>query len=247
MQRYFLELSYKGTNYHGWQIQPRSASIQGEIESELSKVLRNRTPVVGCGRTDTGVHASQYFAHFETEQAVDPGKLVHKLNRMLPADIAIKRCFPVPSDLHARFSAISRSYRYDLHFEKDPFKKETSWLFPFAEKCDWVKAEQAADLILKFDEFFPFCKSKSDTDHYKVDLTQAAWEIRSDSASFHITGNRFLRGMVRLIVGACLNAGLGKLSLDTLQDALDHQVLLPKSWSAPAEGLFLVKVAYPDF
>lgn len=247
MQRYFLELSYKGTAYCGWQVQPNALSIQEVIETEISKALNEQTPVTGCGRTDAGVHASQFFAHFESAAAIDTSHLAHKLNRMLPADIAIHRCFPVDPKLHARFDAVSRSYRYDMHFKKDPFRHETSYLFPFAEKCNWNLVRDTAGLLLNYHEFFPFCKSRSDVGHYRVSLSDAKWEVRHDTASFHISGNRFLRGMVRLIVGACLNTGLGQLNFTTIKQALDEQELISRSWSVPAEGLFLVKIDYPGF
>jgi tRNA pseudouridine38-40 synthase len=247
MQRYFLELSYLGTKYHGWQKQPNAVSIQGTIEPCLSKIFQKDIPIVGCGRTDTGVHARQYFAHFDTDVEADKEMVVYKMNRMLPDDIGARNLIPVQPDAHARFDAISRKYHYYIKFSKAPLQKDTVYVFPLANRCDWEKVHRVTSLLSGYDAFFPFCKSQSGVDHYEVKLHLIEWKITSESAVFQIQGNRFLRGMVRLIVGACLNVGIGQLEIQEVVKALKHQRALMKSWSVPSQGLFLENVTYDFF
>ncbi len=248
--RYFSELAYRGTNYKGWQRQPNASSVQQAIEEAMATVLGSAIEVVGCGRTDTGVHASQYFMHFDWEGAF-PKELLRRLNKLLPADIAIRSIHGVAPDAHARFDAIQRSYEYHIVLDKNPFGTHTTWHFPFFDKLDLEKTQQAAALLMNYKEFQPFCKSNTDVHTMECTLFRSEWvldEAGPTGASrrlvFHISANRFLRGMVRLIVGMCLNVGLGKVELDEVRQALDQQVLLKKSWSVPPEGLFLTEVRY---
>lgn len=239
-----MELSYLGTKYHGWQKQPNAISVQHTLESCLSKIFQKDIPIVGCGRTDTGVHARQYFAHFDVEAEVNTQMIVYKMNRMLPDDIGIRNLIPVPSDAHARYDATSRKYHYYIKFFKTPLQKDTVYVFPFASRCDWEKVGQVSQLLLDYNAFFPFCKSHSGVDHYEVKLELNGWKISPEGAVFQIQGNRFLRGMVRLIVGACLNVGIGQLEIQEIEQALKHQRALKKSWSVPPQGLFLENVFY---
>lgn len=242
-KRYFAELSYKGTHYHGWQIQPNGISVQEVIEKALSTILRTKTAVVGCGRTDTGVHARQYFLHFDISTLfVD--NMVYRLNKMLPKDIAIKRIFEVAPTAHARFDAHTRSYEYHFIFEKNPFYIDTALFYPFGKKLSVQKMQLAADLLLKYKEFSPFCKTKSDAKTMECDLKQAEWVQNENGLVFHISANRFLRGMVRLIVGMCLNVGLQNISIETIQNVMDMQKRLKKSYSVPPDGLFLTEIKY---
>lgn len=246
--RYFSELAYNGTNYKGWQKQPHSTSVQGVVEQAFSTILGNPFEVTGCGRTDTGVHASQYYMHFEWEGGFPEG-FVSRINKFLPGDIAIRRIFEVPPLAHARFDAVRRSYEYHIVLDKSPFEPLTSWHFPFFERLDLENTQAAAALLLQYGEFQPFCKSNSDAHTMQCSLMRSEWVLHEDTRRlvFHVSANRFLRGMVRLIVGMCLNVGLGKLTLDQVKKALDEQVLLNKSWSVPPHGLFLTEVIYPDF
>lgn len=246
MQRYFLELSYLGTKYHGWQKQPNATSVQETIESCLSTMFQKDVAIIGCGRTDTGVHARQYFAHFDLEVDADKDMVVYKMNRMLPDDIGIRNLIPVHPDAHARYDATSRKYHYYLKFSKAPLQKDTVYVFPFANRCNWETVNKVTQLLSTYHSFFPFCKSHSGVDQYEVKLHQIEWIVTHEGAVFCIQGNRFLRGMVRLIVGACLNVGIGQLDVQEVELSLKHQRSLDKSWSVPAQGLFLENVTY-DF
>jgi tRNA pseudouridine38-40 synthase len=243
--RYFAELAYNGTSYAGWQIQPNSSSVQETIQRAFSTILGTEIEFVGCGRTDTGVHASQYFVHFDFDGTF-PTSFLQRVNKFLPPDIVIYHIFEVAIDAHARFDAYKRSYEYHVTFIKNPFKTRTTYFYPYAPKPDFDKMQQAAQLLLAYREFQPFCKSNHDAKTLQCELTRSEWiSIDEYTLVFHITSNRFLRGMVRLIVGMCLNVGLEKVSMEEVKTALEQQILLKKSWSVPSEGLFLTEVKYP--
>lgn len=244
--RYFSELAYNGTDYCGWQRQPNGTTVQEKIEEAFSTILRAPIAVHGCGRTDTGVHASQFFMHFDYEKDYPKG-FINRVNKYLPKDIVIKSIFEVATDASARFDAYQRSYEYHLSFNKNPFELDTLYYFPFFKFLDLEKMRQAADLLLNYNEFFPFCKTKSDANHMICDMKRAEWvgDEKEGRLVFHISANRFLRGMVRLIVGMCLNVGAGKLELADVKFALDNQVRLKKDLSVEARGLFLTEIKYP--
>ncbi|MEM6966457.1 MAG: tRNA pseudouridine(38-40) synthase TruA [Bacteroidota bacterium] len=243
--RYFAELAYKGTNFHGWQRQPNAPSVQATLEEALSTILRTSITITGCGRTDTGVHASQYYIHFDTE-VLFPKAFEKRINKYLPDDIAVYKIFGVDDKAHARFDATYRAYEYHVIFGKNPFLAESAYRFPFGEKLDFEKMQDAAKLLLNYDAFFPFCKTKSDAKTMLCNLHRAEWiwKIEGKHLVFRIAANRFLRGMVRLIVGMCLNVGIGKLSIDEVEAAMHHQTRLRKSYSVPPQGLFLSEVRY---
>ncbi len=245
-KRYFAELSYLGTAYSGWQKQPKATSIQEVIEKGIFEILRQQTEVVGCGRTDAGVHARQYFLHFDYDDDLPEG-FTNRLNKVLPADISFKKIVEIESSVHARFDASHRAYEYHLGFYKNPFSTNTAYHFPFAQQLDRQKLQEAAKLLLNYEEFFPFCKSNSDVKTMKCNLQQAEWVFseQSEELVFHIAANRFLRGMVRLIVGMCLNVSLGKVSFEEVKSAMDNQTRLSKSYSVPPQGLFLTDIRYP--
>jgi tRNA pseudouridine38-40 synthase len=243
--RYFIELAYQGTAYHGWQIQPKQVSVQSTITNALALILRQpELEIVGCGRTDTGVHASQYFAHFDYDGEFPPG-FTARLNKFLPPDIAIHRIFPVEEDQHARFGANYRAYEYHLCWQKNPFRQHTCYYYRPAPTLDQQAMQAAAQLLLEYEEFFPFCKTNSDAKTMRCELHRSEWEFGQESWIFHIAANRFLRGMVRLIVGMCLSVGEGKMDLATVRRALDEQQRLSRSLSVAPEGLFLSEVRYP--
>ena len=241
--RYFIEASFLGTNYVGWQRQPNGLSVQEVIENSISTVLRKEIQIVGCGRTDAGVHAQQYFFHFDTEERLPEG-FMFKLNRFMPNDIAFYDVKLVEDDMHARFSAISRSYTYYLSLRKEPLRQHIAFEQRYAGDLDFDLMNEAGTILKEYQEFKTFCKQGSDTPHYLCDLTKASWSHDQNSATFEISANRFLRGMVRLIVGMMLQVGRHQLSLVELRKALDDQVQLKKSESAPAHGLHLTNVEY---
>ena len=243
--RYFLTLAYHGTAYSGWQRQPNAPSVQETLERALSTILRETIEVTGCGRTDTGVHARYYIAHFDAANDIPP-TFLQGLNSLLPSDIAVYDCSPVADTAHARFDATERAYAYYITTRKNPFSKNLAWFYPQTARLDLSKMNAVANLLLQHESFFPFCKTNSGVDHYRCQLTTAYWEEIPDQhfLVFHIAANRFLRGMVRLIVGACIQAGNGQILVSDIQRALETQSPLPKSLSVPAEGLYLTRIKY---
>jgi tRNA pseudouridine38-40 synthase len=243
--RYFIKLAYKGTNYSGWQIQPNAPSIQGTIEDAMSIILGEKIGISGCGRTDTGVHAKEYYAHFDFEGEF-PKAFVPRLNKFLPKDIVIFEIIKVADDAHTRFGATHRAYQYHIVFNKNPFETETAWFYYNASKLDIDKMQKAAQLLLNYKAFEPFCKTGHQSNTVLCDVRRAEWEIKEDRLVFHIAANRFLRGMVRLIVGACINIGSGKVTLEDLKTAMDNQTPMKRSYSVPSEGLYLCDIRYDN-
>lgn len=244
--RFFVELAYNGTRYSGWQRQPNATTVQSTLENAFSTILRSPIEVTGCGRTDTGVHAKQYFMHFDAPEEL-PKHFLDRLNKFLPAAIAIQRIFEVDKDAHARFDAYHRSYEYHLVLSKNPFEKETAYFFPFGQHLNIEKMNEAAQLLLDYKEFFPFCKTNTEVKTMICDLKRSEWVVDEASGKliYHVSANRFLRGMIRLIVGMCLNVGVGKIELADVQQAMKQQTRLAKSWSVPPQGLFLCDIRYP--
>ncbi|CCH52524.1 tRNA pseudouridine synthase A [Fibrisoma limi BUZ 3] len=248
MMRYFIELSYRGTSYHGWQRQPNGMSVQEMIENALATILRQPVSIVGSGRTDTGVHAGQQFAHFDQEEPVRLSpQLVHSLNSLLPADIAIRDIFPVRADDHARYTALSRYYQYQIIRQKDPFLAGLAYVFRPA--LDVERMNEAADLLRNHTDFESFSKVKTDVRTFNCRIEFAYWERnRSGTAAdltFHIKADRFLRGMVRAIVGTLLMVGQGRMSVAEFDRIILARDRKQAGRAAPAEGLSLVEVAYP--
>lgn len=244
--RYFAELSYQGAAYSGWQVQPGQATVQGTIEHALGLLLGQAIPIVGCGRTDTGVHAKQYFIHFDTPTPLFDG-FQRRINKLLPADIAIHRFLEVADEAHARFDASHRAYEYHIDFHKNPFGGSLRYYYPFREWPDPDRMRAAANLLLQYEAFFPFCKAHSDAKTMRCDLRRAEWIGQPEVGNMvlHVASDRFLRGMIRLIVGMCLNVGIGKLQLEEVRQALEQQTRLERSWSIGPEGLYLSEIRYP--
>ncbi len=238
-----LELAYRGTAYAGWQRQPNARSVEETIDTALSTVLGAPIKLVGCGRTDAGVHASDYAAHFDFGGKLPP-RLLGRLNRYLPEDIALRGLYEVSTDVHARFSATQRSYRYCISYAKDPFRPDTVAWLPQLRDLDRERMQEAAALLLAYDEFAPFCKTNSDAYTMRCTLTESRWDFGAEELCYRISADRFLRGMVRLIVGMCLQVGTGQLQADEVRRALDRQQRLPRPLSVPACGLFLTRVQY---
>jgi tRNA pseudouridine38-40 synthase len=243
--RFFLEFAYDGTAYSGWQSQHNARSVQQVLQEALSTLLRQEIQVTGSGRTDAGVHASQQFAHFEWAEVLNTEQLVYRLNRLLPVDIAVYRLMPVAEDAHARFSALSRTYEYRISLQKDPFLRRHVLHFP--KPLNVAAMNEAAAVLLKYEEFQSFCKTNSDTPHFKCTMKRAFWELRPDGLLvFTIEANRFLRGMVRLIVGSLLEVGTGKISVAQFQAIIERQDSRAAGSLAKACGLFLTQVEYPE-
>lgn len=243
MQRYFIYFKYDGTAYHGWQIQPDARSVQGELQNALSTLMRGDFQIVGAGRTDTGVHARMMTAHFDTEKAVDCRHLVYKLNRLLPRDISVDDVVAVDNSMHARFSAKSRTYHYYIHQRKDAFLKRYSCELFY--ELDFDKMNEAAAMLLDYKDFAAFCKSNSDVKTTFCDVTCARW-IRDGEYSWHfvITANRFLRNMVRAIVGTLIDVGRGRVSIFGFREIVERKNRSGAGDSMPGNALFLEKIEY---
>ena len=240
--RYFIELSYKGTNYHGWQIQPDASSVQEEITKALATILQEKILLVGAGRTDAGVHASQMFAHVDTVKKLS-NNYVHKLNAILPNDIVIKSIKEVSGETHARFDAVSRTYEYRVLLGRDPFLLETTWQL-HQKNLQIEKMNEAANLLFKYEDFESFSKVKTDVNTFNCTIMKAVWTLEDKHLIFHIKANRFLRNMVRAIVGTLLEVGLGKKTVEDFRKIIESKKRSEAGLSVPAKGLFLTEVCY---
>lgn len=243
--KYFLELAYKGTVYHGWQKQHNALTVQEKLEKSLSTILKEEIETLGSGRTDTGVHASQQFVEFCSETEINSFKYILHLNSVLPHDIVAKKFYAVPEVASARYDAYSRSYEYRILNHRDPFLYGLVWFLHW--KLDVVKMNQVAQELLKHQDFECFSRVKTDVTSFECTITRAEWVMGDNGLLvFHISANRFLRGMVRAIVGTLVQVGLGKLTHVDFVHILKSNDRKKASASAPAEGLFLTKVEYPD-
>lgn len=244
MARYFIELSYKGTQYHGWQIQKNATGVQHHLNRALSLKLGKEIETTGSGRTDRGVHALQQFAHFDYDKPFREDELVYQLNQVLPRDISVNKICSVNSEAHARFDAISRSYVYKINQKKDPFLMETSCYHRAELNIDLMN-EGAAILETTLD-FESFSKVKTDVNHFRCTITRSEWIREADQLFYYITADRFLRGMVRALVGTMLDIGSGKITLDDLNIIINSRDRKKAGRAVPAHGLFLLEIKYPD-
>lgn len=242
MPRYFLEVTYKGTNYSGFQIQDNAGSIQEEVEKALAIFFRRKFELTGSSRTDTGVHALQNFFHFDSEGLIDP-RALYNINALLPGDIALRNLHRVAPDAHCRFDAISREYRYYLYREKNPFQADRAWFYPYT--LDREKMGMAADLVLEQKDFTAFSKRNTQVKTFLCAIQQSGWQEENDCLVYRVVANRFLRGMVRGLVGTMLQVGRGKLSLSEFGEILQSKDNRQTDFSAPGHGLFLFRVNYP--
>lgn len=240
--RYFIEFSYSGKNYFGYQIQPKEISVQEELEKALSTILREPTKTTGAGRTDTGVHARKMFAHFDTRHTLSD-KLPQQLNSFLPPDIAVKRIFPVKADLHARFDATYRTYEYYISLKKNPFTVNSSWQH-WKRSLDFEKMNEACKILFEYEDFESFAKVGGDNKTNLCKIYKAEWEQKGSELKFTISANRFLRNMVRAIVGTMVEIGSGKIQPEDLRKIIEAKNRNSAGTSAPAHGLFLVDVGY---
>jgi tRNA pseudouridine38-40 synthase len=242
--RYFLEIQYKGSHYHGWQSQPEAITVQEVLEHALSRLLSQDIVITGAGRTDAGVHALQMYAHFDVDKPLEVSQLTYRLNAFLPKDIAIKALLPVIPSAHARFDAEARSYVYKIHCEKNAFLSKRSYYLK--QTLDVVLMNEACSILFQYSDFECFSKSNTDVNTYNCTIHEAKWLQRGSHLEFHITADRFLRNMVRAIVGTMLNIGTGKSSIEDLHQIIRSKDRSKAGYSVPAHGLYLSKVTYPD-
>lgn len=244
MPRYFLEIAYNGTRFHGWQIQDNAYSVQAEVERVLFSLFSNtKTETTGCGRTDAGVHARQFFLHFDAPAVIrNREEFVLKMNKMISDDIVIYELSEVSDEAHARFDAASRSYEYVISRKKNPFTKELNWYHPFPLNVNLMN--EAAQVLLQYDDFASFCKSGAGSKTTVCKVTKACWEEHGDQLIFRITADRFLRNMVRAIVGTLMQVGKEQLSLADFERVLQRKERAAAGESVPASGLFLTEVTY---
>jgi tRNA pseudouridine38-40 synthase len=240
--RYFIKLAYNGTHYHGWQYQPNAASVQETMNKAFSVILNNEISLMGAGRTDTGVHAKEMFAHFDLEKPFDIPNTIHKLNSFLPKDIVIYAIIPVANEAHSRFDATKRTYEYHINTFKDAFLQEQSWYFH--QKLDLDLMNEAAKSLLNHTDFQCFSKVNTDVNTFDCSIFEAYWKQEDDKLIFTISANRFLRNMVRSIVGTLINIGLHKITLDDFEAIIESKNRDKAGFSVPAHGLYLTKIAY---
>jgi tRNA pseudouridine38-40 synthase len=240
--RYFIKLAYNGTNYHGWQYQPNASSVQEILNKSLSVVLNSDINITGAGRTDTGVHAKEMFAHFDFETPISISSLVHKLNSYLPKDIVIYDIFPVQDDAHARFDAKKRIYEYHVNTFKDVFSQNESWYFHQELNVDLMN--KASKLLFDHTDFQCFSKVNTDVNTFDCTIFEAYWTRENDNLVFTISANRFLRNMVRAIVGTLVNVGLHKITLEDFNKIIKSKNREKAGFSVPAHGLYLTKIEY---
>jgi tRNA pseudouridine38-40 synthase len=246
MPRYFLKLAYSGAAYHGWQVQANSHSVQEEINKALSTLLKVPVESAGCGRTDTGVHARIFYAHFETELAIESKKdFLHHFNCIIPKDIAVNDLIEVDAKHHARFAATSRTYKYYIHQKKNPFLNESSYFFPFV--VDIHAMNTAATALLGQNDFSSFSKTRTQVKHFNCYITEAAWGVDPEweQLVFQISADRFLRTMVRTIVGTLLEVGEGKISVEDFKKIIEGKSRREAGIAVPPHGLYLTDVKYP--
>lgn len=240
-----MELGYNGQAYHGWQTQPGDKTVQETVENALFTLLRNSIKVTGCGRTDAGVHASQFFLHFDVESALETEELLFKMNSVLPDDIAVYRVFRVKDDAHARFDARSRSYQYKIFEGKSPFLKGLVWQKRSLD-LDVERMNQAAAMLLDHSDFKSFSRSKTDVKTYICRVDEAVWRYEGELLVFHITADRFLRNMVRAVVGTLIQIGQGKREVGEMNEIIESRDRTKAGPSVKAEGLYLCRVIYPE-
>lgn len=241
--KYFIYLAFNGTNYFGWQIQKNEETVQGVLQRVISLKLREEITVIGAGRTDTGVHASFFVAHFSTSKIITDN-FVYKLNSFLPKDIVVKKIIKVKENAHARFDAIKRTYKYYISTQKNPFN--TDFELVLLKNLDIDKMNKCCDILNKYEDFTSFCKLHTDTKNNNCNIFYSKWEKIGNQIIFTITANRFLRNMVRAIVGTMLDVGENKISISEFKNIIEKKNRALAGHSAKAKGLFLYDIKYPD-
>lgn len=240
--RYFIKFSYKGTNYHGWQLQPNAISVQETLNKALSTILNSKIDCMGAGRTDTGVHAREMFAHFDYNSQIEIENTIHKLNSFLPKDIAVFDIISVSDEAHARFDAKKRTYEYIINTSKNPFEQESSWYYH--TKLDLDLMNQAAKTLFYFTDFQAFSKVNTDVNTFDCKIYEAFWKQENNIIIFTISADRFLRNMVRAIVGTLVYVGLQKITIQDFNSIIESKNRKNAGFSVPARGLYLTKIEY---
>jgi tRNA pseudouridine38-40 synthase len=240
--RYFIKLAYNGTLYHGWQYQPNASSVQETMNKAFSVLLNAPINLMGAGRTDTGVHAKVMYAHFDFDAPIDSPKLVHKLNSYLPKDIVIYDIILVAEEAHSRFDATKRTYEYHINTFKDAFSQDQSWYFH--QKLDIELMNQASKILFSHTDFQCFSKVNTDVNTFDCNIFEAYWKQENEKLVFTISANRFLRNMVRAIVGTLINVGLHKITLAEFNSVIEGKNRDKAGFSVPAHGLYLTKIDY---
>lgn len=243
MPRYFIELAYKGTNYSGFQIQENAITVQEKVEIAFQIFFKKRFEFTGSSRTDAGVHALQNYFHFDSDEPINP-RFIYNLNALLPEDIVIKQILPVSPDAHARFDAVARHYRYCIYRTKNPFLNDRGWYLPY--RLDIAHLHECAALILNHKNFIAFSKVKTQVKNHDCQIRYSRWIETEDTLHYEVAANRFLRGMVRGLTGTMIRVARGNLSIQVFEDILKRGVPASADFSAPAKGLFLNKVDYPQ-
>ncbi|WP_338410708.1 tRNA pseudouridine(38-40) synthase TruA [uncultured Flavobacterium sp.] len=241
--RYFIKFAYNGKNYHGFQTQPNATSVQETLTDAMQLLIDKTIEIVGAGRTDSGVHAKQMFAHFDVEKPIETLYWLSKLNSYLPKDIVIYDIFEVDKDTHARFNASARTYEYNIHTHKDAFLENTSWYY--FQDLDFDKMNEACHILFNHTDFECFSKANTDVHTHNCTITEAYWKKTNHQFIFTIKADRFLRNMVRAIVGTMINVGIGKTSINEFEKIIESKSRSKAGFSVPAHGLFLVKIEYP--
>lgn len=245
MYRYLIKLCFDGTRYHGWQMQPNATTVQETLLKALNVLVKDVEEITGCGRTDTGVHAKEFYAHFDTENLLpDLTKITYGLNALLPEDILIDSIEAVKNDTHARFSAISRTYHYHINFQRNPFKLAFAYTIFF--QPDIALMNEACAILMQHHDFQCFSKVHTQVNNYRCTISEAFWKMEDEELVFTITANRFLRNMVRAIVGTMLELGNHKITIEEFTAVLRSGSRAEAGFSVPAKGLFLTKIVYPN-
>jgi tRNA pseudouridine38-40 synthase len=243
MSRYFLELSYKGTRYSGFQVQPNTLTVQSEVEKALSVLYHQAFELTGSSRTDAGVHALQNYFHFDTDiEILD--KHIYNLNAILPQDIVLKRIVHVADDAHSRFLATTREYKYFVYKAKNPFLEDRAYYFPYKLSLD--KLQEAANVIKEYKDFTSFSKRNTQVKTFICDIIKSEWTEQDDMFVYNVKANRFLRGMVRGLVGTMLRVGRGTIDIPAFRTIIEAKDCGKADFSTPPQGLFLIEVKYPD-
>ena len=240
--RYFIQISYNGTNYHGWQQQPNASSVQETLNKALSTVLNRTIDCMGAGRTDTGVHATQMYAHFDCDELQNTTSIIHKLNSFLPQDIVVHNLIQVHDDAHARFDATKRTYEYHIYSFKNAFLQNKSWYFHQKLTIDLMN--EACKILFNHTDFQCFSKVHTDVNTFDCKIYEAFWKEENANLIFTISADRFLRNMVRAIVGTMVNVGLEKITLDEFQTIIESKDRNKAGFSVPAHGLYLTEIKY---
>ena len=241
--RYFIEVAYKGTKFNGFQVQDNAQTVQSAIDDALSTLMREVIETTGSSRTDAGVHALQNFLHFDLEKPIHP-QFIYKINAILPPDILLRHVYAVDDDAHSRFAALSRSYEYTIYMQKDPFLQDRGYFFPY--RLDFDLLQEAAGILREYQDFMTFSKRNTQVKTYICNIMESRWTMYDGRLVYNVKANRFLRGMVRGLVGTMLRVGRGKLTMEGFREAIESRNCVNADFAVPPQGLFLMEVSYPE-